>query len=61
MKMIITSECLECEYGSVCENNNQKVHCSYKNKDYFFGQRIPCEDKNKKNGDIKNNEQNSTV
>lgn len=56
MKMIITSECLECEYGSVCENNNQKVHCSHKNKDYFFGQRIPCEDKNKKNGDSKNNE-----
>ena len=50
MKMIITSECLDCEHGFVCEDNNQKVHCSLKNKDYFFGQRIPCEDKKRKIG-----------
>lgn len=48
--MITTSECIDCEHGSVCEDNKQKVHCSYKNKDYFFGQRIPCEDKTKKIG-----------
>lgn len=49
--MIITSECLACEYGSVCQNNNHKVHCSNKDKDYFFGQRIPCEDKKNKTGE----------
>lgn len=51
MKMIITSECLQCDYGSECKDNKQKVHCSYKNKDYFFGQRIPCEDMEQKIGD----------
>lgn len=43
MNMIITTECLECDYGSICENNHQKVYCSNKDKDYFLGQRIPCE------------------
>ena len=53
MNMIITTECLKCNYGSVCENNHQKVHCSDKNKDYFLGQRIPCENKKyKKNGEV---------
>ena len=47
MKMIITTECLECEYGSMCDDK-QKVHCAYRNKNYFFGQRIPCEDKKKR-------------
>ena len=52
MNMIITTECLKCNYGSVYDNNNQKVHCSDKNKDYFLGQRIPCENKkHKKNGE----------
>lgn len=54
MKMIITSECLECEFGSACENNKQKVYCSLKNKDYFFGQRIPCENKTGKKGNNEN-------
>ena len=48
MKMITTSECIECQYGSMCENSNYKIHCSLKNKDYIFGQRIPCEDKKKR-------------
>ena len=53
MSMIITTECLKCSYGSTCESNNQKVHCSDKNKDYFLGQRIPCENKkHKKNGEV---------
>ena len=54
MNMIFTSECLDCEYGSICKNNNQKIHCSNRNKEYFFGQRIPCEDKKKRIGE--NNE-----
>ena len=54
MKMIVTSECLDCEYGSICKYNNQKIYCSNRNKEYFFGQRIPCEDKKKRTGE--NNE-----
>lgn len=54
MKMISTSECIECENGSISNNNSQKVHCSLKNKEYFYGQKIPCENKKKKIGE--NNE-----
>ena len=56
MKMIITTECLKCRHSTNCENNNQKIHCSIKNKDYFFGQRIPCEDIKYKTGEDKENE-----
>lgn len=45
MRMIITSECLDCEYGSTCQENKHKVHCGFRHKDYIYGQRIPCEDK----------------
>ena len=51
MKMIITSECLQCEYGTECIDNKHKVHCGYRHKDYIYGQRIPCEDKKERTGD----------
>ena len=44
---ITTDECRECAYGEILEESKRaiKVHCSYRNRTYFFGQRIPCEDK----------------
>lgn len=51
MNMIITTECIKCKHGSICKYNDQKVHCSEKNKDYFLGQRIPCENKKQKGGE----------
>ena len=50
MNMIITSECEECRYGSIDDTNKARVmvHCSYRDKYYFYGQCIPCEDKEKK-------------
>lgn len=52
MNMIITSECEECMYGSIDETNKAKiiVHCSCKEKDYIFGQCIPCENFMKRDG-----------
>ena len=44
MKMILTSECEKCEYGSIDDSNKSciKVKCTDKNKEYFFGQCVPC-------------------
>ena len=54
MNMILTSECEECKYGTIDENNKAriKVICAYKNKKYHYGQCIPCESKVKKTEDI---------
>ncbi len=50
MPMIITSECEKCIYGELYKVGKiEKVHCSYKEKDYYYGQCIPCEHKQKKN------------
>jgi len=48
--MILTSECEECKYGILNETNKAhiKVKCTYKNKEYHYGQCIPCENKIKK-------------
>ncbi len=50
MNMILTSECEECIYGIVDESNKAciKVRCIQKNKEYFYGQCIPCENKTQK-------------
>lgn len=47
MKMITTSECAECAYGTIDDSDKArvKVKCSDKNKEYCYGQRIPCENK----------------
>ncbi len=49
MKMILTSECEECIYGIIDESNKAriKVKCRLKDKEYYYGQYIPCEDKTK--------------
>lgn len=49
MQMILTSECEKCKYGTVDNSDRAKVkvYCSYKEKFYYYGQCIPCD--NKKN------------
>lgn len=46
MKMIITSECEGCRYGSVDERNPRKVmvYCEKRERGYFYGQCIACDD-----------------
>ena len=47
--MICTSECEECIYSDLNEENiNTKFHCSAKNKDYIYGQYVPCDLKEKR-------------
>lgn len=48
--MILTSECEKCIYGEIDETNKAriKVHCKYRNREYYYGQCIPCEDKEKR-------------
>lgn len=48
MKMINTSECEKCEYGTIDDADKRRiiVHCSSKNKDYLYGACIPCEEGN---------------
>lgn len=45
MKMIITSECEHCKYGVIDDSNKAKivVYCNYKEKEYLYGQCIPCD------------------
>lgn len=46
-KIILSNECEKCIYGIIDERNKAKiiVHCKLKNKNYFYGQRIPCDHK----------------
>ena len=48
--MIITSQCEECKYGTIDDSNKArvKVICSKKEKVYYFGQCIPCDDREKR-------------
>ncbi len=48
--MINTSECEECRYGTLREESKAKVkvYCSIKEKEYYYGQCIPCENKKKR-------------
>lgn len=42
--MICTNECVECIYSDLDANNIAlKFHCNAKNKDYIYGQYVPCE------------------
>lgn len=59
MKMILTSECEECDYGIIDGSDKRcvKVKCIDKNKEYYYGQYIPCDNKKKrKSGEDKTNE-----
>ena len=50
MGMILTSECEECIYGIIDDSNKAriKVKCTYKSKEYYYGQCVPCENKSKR-------------
>lgn len=50
MNMILTSECEECRYGIIDDRDRSKikVFCKDKDKEYYYGQCIPCENKTKK-------------
>jgi len=50
MKMILTSECEQCRYGTVDETDKAriKIICSFKGKQYYLGQRVPCDSRTKK-------------
>ena len=47
--MINTSECEECRFGVIKEESKAvvKVYCSIKDKEYYYGQCISCENKKK--------------
>lgn len=48
--MILTSECEKCDYGIIDDSNKAriKVKCLQKNKEYYYGQCIPCDNKKKR-------------
>lgn len=49
-KMIITSECETCQYGIINDENKArvKVYCTRKQKEYYYGACVPCDDHTKK-------------
>ena len=48
--MINTSECEFCDFGTIDDTNKAKikVYCSIKDKTYYYGQCIPCDNKTKR-------------
>ena len=61
MSMIITAECEQCVYGELFKVGKiEKVRCLYKEKEYYYGQCIPCEHKQKKRGESEENSENTT-
>lgn len=50
MKMIITSECEQCVHSTIIETDKSKVkvHCDVKDKTYYWGQCVQCEDRRQK-------------
>lgn len=46
--MIITGQdCENCIYGTMFENDRGilKTYCRYRDKEYYYGTSIPCDDK----------------
>lgn len=50
MGMILTSECEFCKFGIIRDNDKArvKVLCTYKGKEYYYGQCIPCDNKQRR-------------
>ncbi|MCM1254084.1 MAG: hypothetical protein NC321_14795 [Clostridium sp.] len=48
--MIITSECEQCIHSVIDESDKArvKVYCNVKEKTYYWGQCIPCDNKEKR-------------
>lgn len=65
MQMIITSECENCIYSTIYDEDKAriKVHCNIKDKTYYYGQCIPCEFKEARKNKKENidNEENSKI
>ena len=48
--IIVGADCEDCKYLENNENNkNNKVICKAKNKTYFYGQYVQCDNKEKVN------------
>ena len=58
MPMIITSECENCINGSVNDSDKAKVmvFCSAKDKTYYYGQCVLCNDKKRRGNEINGND-----
>lgn len=50
MKTMSTAECEKCKFCTIVEENKGRVfiQCEARNRRYFYGQRIMCEDKEDK-------------
>lgn len=55
--MIITSECEQCIHSVINEGNKARVtvYCRVKDKTYFWGQCIPCDCKEKRKKNERDN------
>lgn len=43
-KTICTSRCVDCVHSDLDSNNiSARFHCDAKNKDYVYGQYVPCD------------------
>lgn len=52
MSMIICGkDCVDCIYVSNNSDNkgHERVYCSFRNRSYYYGQSINCDDKEKHN------------
>lgn len=64
MKMILTSECEKCNFGVIDDSDKAvvKVKCAQKDKEYYYGQCIPCDNMRRKKLEVdKAGEQSSKV
>lgn len=54
--MIITSECEQCIYSTINDEDKArvKIYCKVKDKTYYWGQCIPCDYKEEKNKNASN-------
>ena len=57
---ICTSECVHCKYGTLNNSNKAKVkiYCNIRNKEYYYGQIMPCDDYDFEKEEINGQENN---
>lgn len=48
--MVTTDKCENCKYGEIDKSNKAKwiITCNARDKKYIYGQRVPCDDFEKK-------------
>ena len=53
MATINSTECTTCKNGLLDDSNKAriKIYCKLKDKTYYYGQYIQCDDKEKKDGE----------